>query len=53
MSEGTASPCEAFNTWFSVDFASSAELCKRVYEVRYGVSSPFFSLVSAALNSGT
>ena len=37
MSEGTASPCEAFNTWFSVDFASSAELCKRVYEVRYRV----------------
>lgn len=37
MSEGTASPCEAFNTWFSVDFASSAELCQRVYEVRYRV----------------
>jgi len=37
MSEATASPCEAFNTYFSVDVASSAELRKRVFEVRYRV----------------
>lgn len=37
MNEGSASPCEAFNTYFTVDFASTPELRKRVYEVRYRV----------------
>ena len=37
MTGNAASPCDAFNTYFSVDFASSAELRKRVFEVRYRV----------------
>jgi len=37
MTERVASPCEAFNRYFSVDFASTEELRQRVFEVRYRV----------------
>lgn len=37
MTGNAASPCEAFNRYFAVEFASSAELKRRVFEVRYRV----------------
>ena len=37
MTESVGSPCEAFNRYFAVDFASTEEMKQRVYEVRYRV----------------
>ena len=37
MNEASTSPCESFDDYFSVDFAASSELRKRVYEIRYRV----------------